>query len=481
MNGRIVFSLLLSLAAARPCFAQSGVAKFSAADVRADFHYLYETLAASHYNLYVNTPKKVFDKEFTRIDRSIQDSLTALQINRLFQPFVAMAKLGHCVTGYPFKSYNAFLGAGGRVFPFDVRINDQRLYVTGNHSQDATIRPGDEILAIYNVASRHWLDGMYKYLSGEDPYFKNTLIDLVGFPRLYWMVYDRSSVFSVKIKKGNGQIVYVSDAGVLASDYREIRNRQRPLFTPTRTVSVTGDVAYLRPGQFLNAEAAGNTSNHQTFDKGEFFRFVDSAFVLIRAKKAKQLVLDLRGNPGGDNSFSDHLLAYFATRPFAFNSSFTVKTSPVTKRFWQDVNEPALANLKANILTRKDGEVFKVETPLEMPRTDSLRFTGNVYALIDRYTYSNATTVAAQIQDYRFGQLVGEQTAESPTLYAAVHEFELPRTKIGVTYPKAFMVRPNGDKSLKGVMPNFPVSEDALTSEDEVLAWTLNHIRESSR
>ncbi|RYF37318.1 MAG: peptidase S41, partial [Cytophagaceae bacterium] len=245
--------------------------------------------------------------------------------------------------------------------------------------------------------------------------------------------------------------------------------------------SVTGDVAYLRPGQFLNADATGGTSSHQTFDKGEFFHFVDSAFALMHARKAKHLVLDLRGNPGGDNSFSDHLLAYFATRPFSFNSSFTVKTSPVTKRFWQGVNEPALAALKANILTRKDGQVFPVETPLQLPRTDSLRFTGDVYALIDRYTYSNATTVAAQIQDYRFGQLVGEQTAESPTLYAAVHEFELPRTKIGVTYPKAFMVRPNGDKSLKGVVPNFPIADDIGTPADEILAWTLGYIRRSDK
>ena len=38
--------------------------------------------------------------------------------------------------------------------------------------------------------------------------------------------------------------------------------------------------------------------------------------------------------------------------------------SPVTKRFWQDVNEPALASLKANILTRKDREAFQIETPL---------------------------------------------------------------------------------------------------------------------
>jgi C-terminal processing protease CtpA/Prc len=80
------------------------------------------------------------------------------------------------------------------------------------------------------------------------------------------------------------------------------------------------------------------------------------------------------------------------------------------------------------------------------------------------------------IQDYRFGRLVGEQTAESPTLFAAAHEFKLPHTGIGVTYPKAFIIRPNGDKALKGVVPDLKVAEDHLTSNDEVLAYTLNYI-----
>ncbi len=64
--------------------------KFSAAEVKEDFTYLYQTLAASHYDLYVNTPQKTFQKEYKRIQRVVKDSLTILEINRLFQPFVAL-------------------------------------------------------------------------------------------------------------------------------------------------------------------------------------------------------------------------------------------------------------------------------------------------------------------------------------------------------------------------------------------------------
>jgi C-terminal processing protease CtpA/Prc len=190
------------------------------------------------------------------------------------------------------------------------------------------------------------------------------------------------------------------------------------------------------------------------------------------------LILDLRGNPGGDNSFSDYMVAYFATRPFSFTSAFYVKTSQITKEYWKNVSDTdtLLADLKRSILEKKDGEQFEANIRKYAPRTDSLKFEGKVYVLIDRYSYSNTATTAAIVQDYKFGVLIGEQTADSPTLYGAVHEFELPNTKISITYPKALMVRPSGDRTLAGVKPDFSVPDDMFTTEDEVLNWTVAYI-----
>ena len=246
-------------------YAQPTTAKVAPADVKADLTYLYETLAASHYDLYVNTPKRIHDQAYQELYASIHDSLTPLQINRLFQPFVAKAQLGHCVTGYPFKSYNAFLASGGRVFPFDVRVDKRHVYVISNHSTDTNIQSGDEIIALYGVKMSQWLTRIYHYLSGENEYYKNTLIDLVGFPRLFWMIYDQTGQFSIKIKRRDGRVVFVNTPGILASTYREIRNRQPALFTTSRQLTFFQQVAYLRPGQFINSESNGNTSGQQTF------------------------------------------------------------------------------------------------------------------------------------------------------------------------------------------------------------------------
>ena len=64
--------------------------------------------------------------------------------------------------------------------------------------------------------------------------------------------------------------------------------------------------------------------------------------------------------------------------------------------------------------------------------------------LIDRHSYSNATSVAALVQDYDFGTVLGEETADVASNYASVLYFDLPKTGITVTFPKSHFVRPNG-------------------------------------
>jgi C-terminal processing protease CtpA/Prc len=234
----------------------------------------------------------------------------------------------------------------------------------------------------------------------------------------------------------------------------------------------------LHPGIFINNQSNGNTSEQKTFETNEFVSFIDSSFLEIHKAKAKSLIIDLRGNPGGDNAFSDPMIAYFATKPFRFCSEFSVKTSSITKQFWKDVQDSSLQDLKNQILTKKDGEIFEVSFQNYSPRTDSLRFEGKVYVLVDRYSYSNTVSVAAIIQDYNFGVVIGEPTADIASSYGATHEFKLPNSHLDISYPKAFIVRPNGDKSLKGVTPDKIVDNNTFAESDEILDFTLKYIGE---
>ncbi|MFO7369233.1 MAG: S41 family peptidase, partial [Bacteroidales bacterium] len=91
--------------------------------------------------------------------------------------------------------------------------------------------------------------------------------------------------------------------------------------------------------------------------------------------------------------------------------------------------------------------------------------------------YSQAAVIATQVQDYKFGILIGEKTAQISTHYSSTHQFELPNTKLLIQYPKAYIVRPNGDTRFEGVNPDIIVEDNTFTDKDEILEYTLDLIK----
>jgi hypothetical protein len=179
------------------------------------------------------------------------------------------------------------------------------------------------------------------------------------------------------------------------------------------------------------------------------------------------------------HSVSNPMIAYLADRPFREASSLNIRTSRITKEFWRDYDDPAGADLKHEILTREDGERWSQVMEPYPPRNDPLTYQGRVFALIDRFSYSNAAAVASILQDYGFATLIGEETSFNPSNCGGTHTFVLPHTQIEVVYPKLCGVRPSGDTGPHGVIPDYESIEDYFTEEDEVLQAALRIIGES--
>ncbi len=451
---------------------------YSAEAVREDLVFLYETLQVSTYDLFLNTSKADYDSAFKIAMGSITGPMTYLEVNRLFKPFVVLAGFVHCTLDFPSEVYRQFNQNGGRRIPFKIGFFGEKVLLTANWSDNKQIEAGDEILAIDGIDIHQLLEKIYTYKQGESEYVKRTLLETGSLMDNWWYVFGDFSSGTVRIKKPGGEQIDTEVEGLTLEQYEErTQAMQSPTFMKSgRAFEFIGDVAYLRPGIFLNTESL-DISSQDAFNNEAFLEFINSAFVEIAKRKPQYLILDLRGNYGGDNSFSDPMIAYFADKPFRITSKFSVRTSQVTKSFWKDVDIPELADMKQKVMTLEDGTRFEVELNTTQPRTDDLAFKGEVIALIDRFSFSNTTSVAAIVQDYNFGILVGEETADTPSSCGAVHTFKLPNTKMGVMFPKACMVRPSGDPSLRGVVPDHKVSDDPFTQEDEILDTAFQLIK----
>ncbi len=129
------------------------------------------------------------------------------------------------------------------------------------------------------------------------------------------------------------------------------------------------------------------------------------------------------------------------------------------------------------ILKTVDGQIFKYDFPAYNPVVKSKRFKGKVYVLVNRQTYSMAAVSAALIQDYKFGDIVGEETGDVPTLYASQFSYPLPETGIVVKVPKSYIVRVNRSEKLEGVKPDIYIQDHLLDERDEILDGLLVRLK----
>jgi C-terminal processing protease CtpA/Prc len=457
--------------------------RFSKEEIKSDFKYLRDTLEVVHYNLYAFTKKEVFDSAYKKIESSINDSLTSMHAYRLFQPYLALAKIGECIIYYPFgEYYGNYLGQGGTVIPLNLGFSKGKVFVKDNFSNESQIAQGDEIISFNGKPIKEFMEGVYQFMSGESEYYRDSYLENYKFSRIYWWIYDQCNVFNLEIRKKDGREIKIQLPAISGRGFEGKLSKQYPPHNPPREFRfINNDIAILYPGEFVNNPGKWDSLSQATrWDNTEFCHFIDSSFSAFRKMKAKSLIIDLRNNLGGSNTFSDHMISYIASKPFGFASKLKVRTSQITKDFWKNINIPSVEELKQAILSHENGSRFEVSLPDIQPQPDSLRFTGKVYVLINRFSFSNTTSVASIIEDYKLGKLIGEETPDFVSFYGGTQQFKLPNTQLEVTFPKGLFIRPSGDTTPQSVKPDYKVEDNMSTDKDEILNYTLDLVRKGN-
>ncbi|HEY0801462.1 MAG TPA: S41 family peptidase [Steroidobacteraceae bacterium] len=451
-------------------------AVFQPAELRADFAQMYRGLQEAHFNLYAFTPKHELDRRYTQLLQGIDHPMTRLEAKLQFELFAAAVHMGHTRINSPTADWNAYRGQGGKGFPLGIRIVDDRVYVAENLSGLSTIRPGDEIASLEGQSMKHWLQRTERHVSAETPYMAHSLMEY-DFAIYLWAELGASEGFDIATRRAGSAVQHRRLPARTLAEMDAARAQQPAaldLDKPLREVRLLdGGVAYLRPGPFYNTDAK---TGAEEWDVSGFREFIDHAFERFLQAGTDRLIIDLRGNPGGDNLFSDVMVSWFATRPFSFASQFKIKVSAESTaanadRIAHDAEAAGpISRQFAELYARsRIGDAVDFAIPQAVPRAGK-RFDGKVFVLIDRQSYSNAVAVAALVQDYKFGVIVGEPTSDMATTYGAMEQFALDRTGLLVGYPKARIVRPNGDLRSKGVTPDIAIRVPIVQSpQDEVL------------
>lgn len=462
--------------------AQTAPALVSPQDSRADFDDLYARLQDSHYDLFARRPKREYDALFQQMRTGFDTSVAPLEVWKRYQRFVAYGNVAHAHMDPMPEYWENFRKAGGKAFPLFLRVVDAKAYVADDYSGLGTIAQGDEVVSIDGMPALRWLEQARAFVSADNDYMAWAQLES-QLPMFVWLARGEVQSFALVLGKADGTRAGVTLPALSRADFEAVAAKRPKRFeldwNAREARILEGGLAYLRPGPFYDSRPDAA----DPWDTADFESFIDEAFGRFIAQGADRLLIDLRDNPGGDNSFSDLMVAWFAAKPFRFSEEFDIKISTAAiesnrKRLQGKGGETNSTSLR--LAAAYDGKPLGSRVgfaiPLIAPR-DGARFAGPVYLLVNRHSYSNTVLVAAIAQDYGFGKVLGEETSDLASTYGALEKFTLPRTGIEVSFPKARILRSNGDARARGVIPDIAIATPLVDDgTDRVLQQAIKII-----
>ena len=160
------------------------------------------------------------------------------------------------------------------------------------------------------------------------------------------------------------------------------------------------------------------------------------------------MIIDIRENGGGDDEFwMKGILKYIAHIPYRWGSTFKKKI--IAK--YRDSGEVIGSAITGNI-----------DTLIPVELDNKYKFSGKVSILIGPYTYSSAILFANTVQDYKFGQLVGEPTGGKSGQTGAIQFSKMPNSGLTMIAPRFYLERPSGGGLREPILPDTTIEYDKL-------------------
>jgi hypothetical protein len=400
-----------------------------------DFLQFRHLLEENHCCLYEYSSMAKMDSLFVTHYKHISDSMRLEEFFRILAPITAEIGCMHTAAWMPGSFFNA---NSDNMFPLKIKVIDGHVVVTGSYTNAGEIPRGSIIQEINGLPASTVIDNLRTITSADafNPWFKDAQLT-----RRFSMFYASYFGFPEKY------VIKYALPGRKTSETRTI--------TPTTIGSVREFVFahFNSPPLKLEIIEEKNTAvmTVETFiyyDKVDYFRsFMDSSFHLIKEKKIDNLIVDLRGNGGGDPFCAVILLSYLQKEPVPYFA------------------EPF-------------GRYADLALPVPLARD---HFTGNLYTLIDGSCGSTNGHFCALLKYNKIGKFIGTPGGSTFKCNAGRNtEFTLDSSRVILTIGRGtYSAAVSGMDKRAPIMPDILVKEtyrDYLAGRDPYMEEAMAQI-----
>ncbi|MCG3165516.1 MAG: hypothetical protein POELPBGB_01284 [Bacteroidia bacterium] len=386
---------------------------FSTVELKSDLESLIGKLDTVHFNLYHLHSKARFDSVHQSVYNTINEPLNAAEFYFRLLPIFNLLHDSHTMLGFPFSYNKEFAKQGGLFIPVKVFITGNKIYVSENLSSLA-FPLYSEIVSVNGVPSAEILNTLHLMINREQ-YESESDYMAFFFHRILYPVYGFDKTYTLELITPGNQTRQIILPGIPLDKFPQ---NSQPDFSSRYLDSSTVVIDI-------------NTCEN----KQEFAAFCDSVFTSLQQNKIQNLVIDLRNNPGGSTFHGDTLFTFLTAKKFTQYTKRSIRYSPYSNPASDTVYTQTFAD------------------NLEQAHTNKKRFTGNVYMLANRNTFSSATVMAATFQCYKMGTLVGQVTGGTQVFFDEPVEFKLHNSGLRFLVANQVNYCPCGTDWNSGVIP----------------------------
>lgn len=452
--------------------------------------------------LYAYRTKKQIDSSYQWAFKKISTPLRTLDFYKIILQLTDFEGSCHNYTE-PAGALMSYLNRQRGFLPYAVKYIDGKMIFNSKTDQ---IPVGARITSINGVPDSTLMRSFYKYMPADGYTIAQKFSGSVNrsFGVRYLLEYGVKDSFAITfLPPGHTRQQTVTVPSVYLDQRLKniISRHSAPVDSITdHTVQPKYSFRMIDPATgLLNLRIFSMAADAQDPAFPVYVRFMDSVFNELHKNSVQNLVLDIRGNPGGSDPTFEQPMMFLTDQPFKENSLAYIifDEVPYEKYFWgtstaSRMNAEEIVKgkqmLKDYFPRFENGRSVQdpKHNPVYYPKQPA--FAGKLYLLIDENVASAASHLASLVKAYaRNVTIVGVETAggyyyhngHMPLIY------ELPNSKIKTKFSIVYVVqdatvKPDQPKG-RGILPHYevwPTFDDFMHNRDTQMEFVLKLIRD---
>ena len=403
---------------------------FQKEKLQADFEQFRSILEETHPALYDYTDKGVLDSLFDRNYAAIQDDLDFNSFLVLMTEVISQVGCGHSSLWIPGDYWTV---VPHKLFPLKLQVAGEKFYISGFFNDTASVPKGSKIISINGEPFEQIATRLESLTSadGLNRAFRRAKV-AQHFAVKYAMAYGFPDAFTI-------QYIQAYQEKPIEAVLKPVSKRHVDLGKVDHDEL---SMKVLNKGR--TALLTINTFAYYS-EVDMFKAFIDSVFQVIDQKSIDQLILDLRGNGGGDPFCSSYLWGYLQHEPVPYFEDHY-------------------------------GKYDTLAIAIPQPK---LHFQGELYTLIDGLGFSTTGHFCGLLKYHQVGIFVGSETGATYTCTgnATYPALEQTGIMVGTARVGRYTAAVKDMDPLRGIIPEYPVEptqEDLISGRDAVLEYALS-------